>query len=80
MFNAIFSAIINNILQPAIYLLFALALLFFFYGVFEFIKNADSEEGRNTGKNHMIWGIVGIFIMLSAKGIINLILATFGLK
>ncbi len=69
----------NNILTPIIYLLFALAILYFMWGVMIFIRNADSPEKREEGFQHMIWGLVGLFIMLSVKGIIGIILATLGL-
>ncbi len=78
MFDTLFTNIINNILTPLLYLMFAIAVIYFLYGVFIFIKNADNEEKRKEGINHMIWGIVGIFIMISAKGIINIIKATLG--
>lgn len=64
------------ILSPIIYLLFALALLLFLYGVFEFIKNSDDVEERKKGGQHILWGVVGMAIMLSVYGIINLILNT----
>ncbi|MFN4181203.1 MAG: hypothetical protein ACK4FA_00695, partial [Candidatus Paceibacteria bacterium] len=41
------------ILNPLIKLLFAIAFIVFFYGVVEFIRSADSEEGRGKGKQHM---------------------------
>jgi len=78
-FDTLFANINNEIITPIIYLLFALAIIYFLWGVFVFIKNADSAEKRADGYQHMIWGIVGIFIMASAKGIINLILSSIGL-
>lgn len=67
------------IINPLIALLFGLAVVFFLYGVFEFISNQNSEEKKTTGKNHMIWGIVGIVIMMGVFSIINLIVGTFGI-
>ena len=64
------------ILNPLIYLIFALALLIFLYGVFEFIKNSDDAEERKKGGQHILWGIVGMAIMFSAYGIINFVLNT----
>ena len=58
----------------------ALAVVYFVWGVMQFIKNSDNPEKRGEGYQHMIWGIVGLFIMVSAKGIINIILSTMGLK
>lgn len=64
------------IINPLITLLFALAIVFFLYGVFEFLLNQANEEKKSTGKSHMIWGIIGITIMLGVFTIMNLILKT----
>ena len=72
--------IINNIVSPIIYFLIVLAVVYFVWGLFVFIKNADNPKNREEGFEHIKWGIVGIFIMVSAKGIINLILYSIGLK
>lgn len=78
-FDQLFTNINNEILTPIVYLLFALAIVYFLLGVFQFVKNADNPTKRADGYKHMIWGIIGIFIMISAKGIINLILSSIGL-
>ncbi len=66
------------ILNPVIVGMFALAVLLFIYGVFKYVKNSDSDDERATGRRHMIWGIVGMFIMISVFGIIQVILNTVG--
>lgn len=78
-FNTLLTKILNNIVNPVVYLLIALAVIYFLYGMFQFIRNADDTTKRKEGYDHMIWGVIGLFIMLSAKGIINLILSTMGL-
>jgi hypothetical protein len=78
-FNTLLNNINNQIVSPLIYLMFALAIFYFLWGVLVFIRNADSAEKRSEGFDHMMWGIIGIFIMVSAKGLINIILATLGL-
>ena len=70
----------EGILNPLIVLLLAIAFLVFFWGLFQFIQNADSEEGRETGKRTIVWGIVGIVIMISAYGILAMITGTFGIS
>lgn len=77
-FDKFLSNINDQIVTPLIYLLFALATAYFIYGVLVFIKNAESPEKRLDGQKSMLWGVVGIFIMISVKGIINLILRTIG--
>ncbi|MBP6883736.1 MAG: hypothetical protein KBC06_00690 [Candidatus Pacebacteria bacterium] len=64
------------IVNPIITLLFALALVYFLYGVFQFISNGDNEEAKTTGKMHMVWGIIGLTIMMGVFAIMNLILNT----
>ena len=78
-FNSLLNKILENIVTPVVYLIMALAVVYFVWGVLVFIKNADNSEKREEGYQHMIWGIVGIFIMISARGIIKIILSTMGL-
>ena len=64
------------IVDPIIYFLFALALVYFLYGVLELIRNADSDEARKTGRQHVLWGVIGMFIMVSFYGIMHVICNT----
>ncbi|MDQ5971604.1 MAG: hypothetical protein QG566_550 [Patescibacteria group bacterium] len=66
------------ILNPLIVFLFACAMLFFLYGVMQFIINPANEEMKKKGKSHMIWGVVGMAIMVSVFGIMQIILNTLG--
>ena len=68
------------ILNPLILLLFAVALLIFFWGLFQFINSETVDSGREKGKRKIMWGIFGMFVMISAKGLIMVVLNTFGLK
>lgn len=67
------------ILFPVITLLLALAFLVFLYGMFEYVKNAASDQGRETGKQHILYGVIGMFVMLSAYSILSLAAGTFGI-
>ena len=78
MSNPYFERFITYIVNPVIVFLFALALLYFAYGVLVFLINADEESKRETGKKHMLWGVVGLFIMVAVYGIIGVILGTIG--
>ena len=66
------------IINPLITLLFALALVFFIYGLARYLLSPDNEEIRKSSKSHMLWGIFGMFIMVSVFGIMGLILDTLG--
>ncbi len=67
------------ITNPLITLLFAAALVLFLYGVFNFISGADETEKRDVGKRHMLWGIVGMFIMIATSAILRIIENTLGI-
>jgi len=66
----------SQIINPLISFLFALAVIYFLYGVFQFIGSQDNEEKKTTGKSHMLWGIIGITIMLGVWTILNILLNT----
>lgn len=68
------------IINPLIGLLFALAVVFFLYGVFLFFLNPENEEVKTTAKSHMLWGVIGITIMLGVFTIMNMILKTLNIS
>lgn len=68
------------IINPLIKLLFALAVVYFLYGVFQFLSNQENEEKKTTGKSHMIWGIIGIAIMMGVWTILGIVLNTMGIS
>lgn len=65
---------INNVLVPV---LFAIAFIVFVWGAFEtFIVGANSEEVKEKGKNLMLWGLIGFFVMVSVWGLVNILTGT----
>jgi hypothetical protein len=78
--NVVIANIKSQILNPLIALGFAVALLVFLWGVYESIRDSKSDVGRQTGAQHMLWGIIGLAIMVSAFGLVNLICSTIGCR
>lgn len=68
------------ILNPIILLLFAIAFLVFFWGLFQFIKSETADSKRDEGKRKILYGLIGMFIMVSALGLIRLVLGTFDIS
>lgn len=68
----------TNILNPIIALLFALAVVFFLWGLLGYLWNPDNEEMREKGRGMMIWGIVGMFIMVTVFSIMRLLISSIG--
>lgn len=67
------SAISDQILNPLITLLFAIALIVFVWGLVRFIAKGGDEEVRTTAKRHILYGLLGMFIMFSAFSLVRLI-------
>ena len=65
---------INNIIVPV---LFAVAFIVFLWGAFQtFIVGANSDDVKTKGKNHMLWGLIGFFVMISVWGLVNILTGT----
>lgn len=79
--GSLLGAINQVLINPAIAFLFAVALVYFFWGLIKFLANrGSSEDAVATGKQHMIWGVIGMFVMVSAFAIINFITASLDVK
>jgi hypothetical protein len=76
--NTLMQSINRVILNPLILLLFSAALVYFLYGVVQYLISPEDEELRTTSKSHMLYGVIGMFIMMSVFGIMRLILNSFG--
>lgn len=74
------SKVNSEIINPIILFLFALAIAYFLYGMLEFLLNQQNDEAKTTGKSHMIWGIVGIAIMLGVWTVMNIVINTFNIE
>ena len=66
----IVAKISSAILDPVVGVLGAVALLLFFWGVFQLIYKADDPEAHETGKMHVLYGIFGLFIIVAVKSVV----------
>lgn len=74
-----FNVILTKIVNPIIYLGSALFFIYFLYGVLNFIiaKTKGKEDDIKKGKEHMLWGLIGVFIIFSASAIYKFITSFF---
>ncbi len=68
------------VLFPLIGLMSGIALLVFLWGAFEYVKNADNDSARQLGQNHLLYGVIGLLVMVSAYAILSIAAGTFGLN
>ncbi|MFZ1987508.1 MAG: hypothetical protein WAV21_00520 [Minisyncoccia bacterium] len=68
--------LINNVAIP---LIFAGAFLLIVFGVFRyFIAGGADEEKRKEGRTFILYGIIGLAVMFSVWGLVNVLVNTFG--
>jgi len=77
---AAFVAKVNTVfLFPLISLLMGIAFIVFLYGSAVYVMNAGNETARAEGKKHIMYGIIGLVVMVSAYTLLTIAANTFGL-
>ena len=71
--EAILEKIVSEFLSPMYKAVVAFAFLYFLYGVVMFIININDPEKKNLGKSHMLYGLLGLFILFSIGGILEVL-------
>lgn len=69
--------IVEVIIDPLILLIFATGMVVFMWGLMQFMWGLEEGSEREKGKQHMLWGLVGMFIMVAVQGIIALTVDSF---
>ncbi len=56
-----------------------LSVLFFLWGLAQFVYRAGDIKEHENGRRIMVWGVIAIFVFVSIFGIMEVILQTFNL-
>ncbi len=67
---------VEIIINPIIILLATASLLVFLYGIVEFLFQGNNPTKATAGKQHMFWGIIGLFIFIASIGILRILSET----
>ena len=70
---------IGDILNLVVPVLLVLGVIYFVWGVIAYVIASD-EEAKTTGRNRMLFGIIGLFVIVSVWGLVRLLGNTFGLN
>ena len=68
----------TDITLAVIPLLGAVAFLVFIWGVARFIKSAGNQQEIKDSKNLLIWGVVGLFVLVTIWGLVSFLRTEFG--
>lgn len=69
---------IGNIVNKLIPIVFAIALLVFFWGLVTYIFG--KEQNKDQAKKTMIWGVVALFVMAAVWGLVEFIGEALGVE
>jgi len=62
-----------SVADAAVIALTGLALMVFIWGMVVFLANAGNEQKRTSGKQHMVWGILAIAVLVSLWGLVGIL-------
>ena len=77
-FDSLFNKL-ESILDRVLPFIMAIAVIYFVYNALMYMIAAD-EEKKGEAKSKMIYGIIGLFVMVSVWGLVNIIGGTFSLN
>ena len=69
-----------GLLNRVIPVIMALALVAFLWGLAVFMLEAGDESAQKRARLMIAWGVLGLFVMFSVWGLVNVLLGTFTLR
>ncbi len=69
--------VINRILATLIPIMITLAVVYFIWGVIQYTLTTD-EEAKKKARSKIIYGLIGLFLIVAFWGVVRLITTTFG--
>ncbi len=70
---------IGDILNLIIPILITLAILYFIWGIITFVIS-DDEEAKSRGRDRIIYGVIGLAVIIAVWGLVRLLLNTFNIQ
>jgi hypothetical protein len=68
---------ISDLINVVVPILIALGVLYFIWGIITYVI-ADDEEAKSAGRDRIIYGIIGLAVIISVWGLVKILTNTFG--
>lgn len=68
---------VTDILNATIPIVIAILVIYFVWGLANYILKAGDEDGRKGARDTMIWGVIALFVILSVWGLVGVLQNTF---
>ena len=75
-----FLLVINRILNTLVPIIVGIAFIVFLWGVVQYILAGGDEEKRTESRQFIIYGVIGMFVMVAAWGLVRILIQTFDLN
>ncbi|MFA5778283.1 MAG: pilin [Candidatus Paceibacterota bacterium] len=69
---------IGDLLNAVVPILIALGVVYFIWGVVTYVISSD-EEAKKAGRNRIIYGIIGLAVIVGLWGLVRILQNTFGI-
>ncbi len=70
--------LIGSLLNKVVPVLIALGVVYFVWGVISYVIS-DDEEAKEKGRNRIIFGVIGLCVIVGVWGLVAVLRNTFGL-
>ena len=69
---------VGNLIGSIVPIIIAIALVVFLWGIISYITAGDDPKKKEATRGYMIYGIIGLFVMVSVWGLVRILQSTFG--
>lgn len=70
---------VSDLINMIVPILIALAIVYFLWGVVSYLM-APGGVAKDEARNHMIWGVIAIAVMVSVWGLVGILRSTFNIE
>lgn len=71
---------VSDLLNMAVPIILTLAIIYFMWGLLQYILNSSDSTKQGAARNQMIYGIIAIAVMVSIWGLVGIIQSTLGIQ
>ena len=74
----ILSRVVTEVYSPIYQLIAGITVVYFLYGAARYVFDLNNPERQTFGRSHLLYGMIGLFIVLSVGGILKAFEQYFG--
>lgn len=74
-----FLQFVYDVVSFIVPLLVSAAIVYFLWGVLQFVSSGDDETKRSEGRHLMVNGVIAVFVMVSVWGLVSFLDVTLNL-